>query len=115
MNHPISQAKLTTNPINTMAKARKSTHPSETFTLHAPDAVAVLLVGSFTDWEQHSIPLRRDSNGTWTVAVRLQPGKHEYLFIVDGAWCSDPACAPHVANPFGTENMLREVPSGHAG
>lgn len=98
-----------------MAKARKPSHPSETFTLQAPGAAAVLLAGSFTDWEQHSIPLRRDSNGTWTIAVRLQPGKHEYLFIVDGAWCCDPDCTLRVPNPFGTENMLREVASGHAG
>ncbi len=109
MNHPISRAKLNTISIDTMAKARKSTHSPETFTLQAPDALAVLLAGSFTDWEQHSIPLRRDSNGTWTVTVRLPPGKHEYLFIVDGQWCCDPSCARRVPNPFGTENMLREV------
>jgi len=93
-----------------MAKARKSLHRTETFTLDAPEALNVLISGSFTDWEKQPIPLQRDSSGKWSVTVRLSPGTHEYLFIVDGQWRSDPACSTKVPNPFGTENMTRKVP-----
>lgn len=93
-----------------MAKRRKPPQRTEKFTLHAPEALKVLVSGSFTDWEKQPIPLQRDSSGTWTATVRLSPGVHEYLFIVDGQWRSDPTCLTRVPNPFGTENMTREVP-----
>ena len=38
-----------------------------------------------------------------------EPVKHNYRFLVDGQWQDDPACTIRVANPFGSENMVREV------
>jgi hypothetical protein len=39
----------------------------------------------------------------------LPPGAHHYRFLVDGEWRDDPECALRTPNPFGGENMTRQV------
>jgi 1,4-alpha-glucan branching enzyme len=79
------------------------------FRLVDPDAERVLLAGDFTEWQKGAIQMEKGSNGTWTASVSLTPGTHNYLFIVDGEWREDPECTVRVANPFGGENMVRQV------
>ncbi len=81
----------------------------QTFSITAPEAMSVALVGDFTHWQQHPVPLKKTSNGVWTVSVRLAPGTHHYRFIVDGEWCDDPECAMQVPNAYGTRNSVRQV------
>jgi hypothetical protein len=73
------------------------------FRLHAPEASEVRLAGSFTEWEPvHT--LHRAEGGNWTVLVAMEPGIHDYAFVVDGAdWRADPS-APRVDDGFGGEN-----------
>ena len=82
----------------------------QNFRYTAPDAVSVLLVGDFTEWQQKAIALEKGKDGVWTTAVKLPPGKHHYLFIVDGAWCEDPGCNVREPNPYGGHDMVRQVP-----
>jgi 1,4-alpha-glucan branching enzyme len=90
--------------------ARKAAlHRKQTFQITEPHASKVLLVGDFTDWQQHAIPMEKGPDGLWTAAVKLPPGSYNYLFIVDGQWCDDPQCSLRVPNPFGTYNMVRTV------
>ncbi len=91
-----------------MAKASKKLK-KQAFRLVDPEAKTVLLVGDFTEWQKSAIPMNRDTNGTWTVTVNLAPGTYSYLFIVDGQWCEDPECTLHAANPYGGQNMVRQV------
>ena len=79
------------------------------FRITEPDAENVLLVGDFTDWQQNAIPMQKGSWGVWTTTVKLAPGTHYYLFIVDGEWCEDPECDLRVPNPYGGRNMVRQV------
>ena len=81
----------------------------QTFRFSAPGAMSVLLVGDFTHWQQGGIPMRKGKGGIWTATVSLAPGKHNYRFMVDGEWRDDPECTLRVANPYGTQNMVREV------
>ena len=81
----------------------------QTFRLTAPNAKSVLLVGDFTQWQQHAIPLQRQGDGVWATTVELQPGKHAYRFLVDGEWRDDPECKLRVPNPFGSQDMVREA------
>jgi 1,4-alpha-glucan branching enzyme len=83
--------------------------PGETFRCPAPDASDVLLVGDFTEWQKQPVPMKPGLDGIWTATLRLQPGAHHYMFIVDGKWSDDPACAQRVKNEFGGQNMVREV------
>lgn len=81
----------------------------QTFQFTAPNAKNVLLVGDFTDWQKKAIPMHQGSSGVWISKVALPPGTHHYLFIVDGQWCGDPECNARVANPYGGQNMVRQV------
>jgi 1,4-alpha-glucan branching enzyme len=82
---------------------------SQTFRFTAPEADKVLLAGDFTGWQQRAIPMKEESGGIWTATVKLPPGEHHYLFIVDGEWRDDPDCALRVPNPYGGCNMVRQV------
>ncbi|MBW3572254.1 MAG: glycogen-binding domain-containing protein [Gemmatimonadetes bacterium] len=61
------------------------------FRLDAPGAETVAVAGSFTGWRpEHE--MREAAPGVWTVRVPLDPGIHDYVFIVDGRrWVPDPA------------------------
>jgi hypothetical protein len=43
------------------------------------------------------------------VSVELSPGQHHYRFIVDGDWRDDPECTVRVANPYGGQDMVKQV------
>jgi 1,4-alpha-glucan branching enzyme len=81
----------------------------QTFRLSAPQARSVLLVGNFTQWQQHGIRMEKDREGVWIASVELPPGKHTYRYIVDGDWRDDPECSARVPNPFGSQDMVREA------
>jgi len=73
------------------------------FRLPLHEASDVKLAGSFTGW-QRAHAMRQTSPGVWTVTVPLQPGVHDYLFVVDGRnWIPDPH-APRVSDGFGGVN-----------
>ena len=79
------------------------------FSLLAPQAKAVLVTGSFCEWQTHSHHLRKDNTGTWKATLSLPPGRYEYRFVVDGEWQDDPSCSERDPNPFGTDNCVLEV------
>ena len=79
------------------------------FTITAPGASNVSLVGDFTNWQQHPLAMKPVGPGVWKVVVPLAPGTHHYRFLVDGEWRDDAECTLRVPNPFGTENAVRQV------
>jgi 1,4-alpha-glucan branching enzyme len=90
--------------------ARKHTeNKKQTFSITAPDATSVMLVGDFTYWQEKPIHLKQESGGVWRATVELPPGTHQYRFIVDGQWCDDPDCTLRVPNPFGSQDSVRQV------
>ena len=93
---------------------KKSTHPNTgrrrlTFTLEAPDARQVSLVGDFNDWNPKRHPMKKNRNGQWQKAVMLQPGTYEYKFWTDEHWIVDSNNDNRCANKFGTMNNLVTV------
>ncbi len=91
-----------------MSKQSKASK-KQTFRFTAPGATSVLLVGDFTHWQQHPIPMRQDKSSLWTATVALEPGRHTYRFLVDGEWRDDPECTLRIPNPFGGHDMIREA------
>ena len=87
----------------------KSAKKKEAFSYSAPEAQSVSLVGSFNGWGQDPISLKRQKTGQWQTTVALEPGAHEYRFLVDGEWRDDPESSTRVANPYGGENCVRVV------
>lgn len=93
--------------------ARKSNHKkvgkTQTFSITAPEARSVLLVGDFTEWEKQPVSLHKKKDGLWRATVELEPGEHRYRFLVDGEWRDDPACGMWIQNPYGSEDAVRTV------
>ena len=82
---------------------------SQKFSLTAPGATSVMLVGDFTHWQKSPIGLRKQPDGIWSATVPLQPGEHRYRFLVDGEWRDDPECTVRVPNPFGSHDAVVRV------
>jgi len=81
----------------------------QTFAFCAPDALSVQLVGDFTQWQERPVNLHKGLDGVWRATVDLGPGTHHYRFLVDGQWRDDPECILRAPNPYGSENMMRQV------
>jgi len=71
-----------------------------------PQAKAVYVAGSFNEWTPEKTPLAQTGNGRWVGALEVTPGRHEYLFVVDGQWLPDPNARESVQNPFGGTNSV---------
>jgi 1,4-alpha-glucan branching enzyme len=69
----------------------------------------VALVGDFNGWDTDATPMvRGDGAGRiWSARIPLEPGRHEYAFVVDGQrWVVDPL-APQVNDAgFGPTNAV---------
>jgi 1,4-alpha-glucan branching enzyme len=90
-----------------MEKRHNGKH--QMFSITAPSATIVQLVGDFTDWKEHPINLHRGELGTWRTTIDLKPGTHRYRFLVDGQWRDDPECSVRVPNPYGSQDDIRQV------
>lgn len=88
---------------------RKNDKKRVTFQFYAPEANKIYLAGSFNGWDSNAQPLKQYKDGKWKTTVTLEPGEHEYLFVVDGAWWGDPECPERRANDFGNENCVVRV------
>jgi 1,4-alpha-glucan branching enzyme len=81
-----------------------------TFSLDSSGAKEVYLMGEFNNWSPKKHPMKAVGKGTWTKAVMLFPGTHEYKFLVDGEWKEDPKNDQKRANCFGTYNSVFNLP-----
>jgi 1,4-alpha-glucan branching enzyme len=89
-----------------MAKSAKN---KQSFSIQAPAAMSVQLVGDFTHWQKEPISLQKGASGVWSTSVELEPGTYHYRFLVDGQWRDDPECTLRVENPYGSNNAVRQV------
>lgn len=91
------------------AAAKSTKTPSTEFSLHAPEAQEVYVVGDFNDWNQTAAKMRRFKDGTCKKSIQLKPGRYEYLFLVDGQWWTDPQNGDRACNSYGSENSVITV------
>ena len=78
------------------------------FRLKAPKAVSVDLVGDFNAWKPGLLKMRRGEGGNWTFVLPVRPGRHKYLFLVDGEPLVDPN-AETADGPEGRRVSVRTV------
>lgn len=78
------------------------------FSLYAPQARSVALIGDFNGWGSTAeIVLAPSGNGMWSVTIPLPAGRHQYAFLVDGQrWVTDPRAEQHVNDDFGRQNAV---------
>jgi hypothetical protein len=67
-------------------------------------ARTVRITGSFTNWDEHGIPLTK-SGDEFYVILNLQKGEHEFRFVVDGKFTVD-TTQPTMALPQGVANVV---------
>lgn len=97
------------NTAKPAVKAKKASTTSTVFSLYAPEAHEVFLIGDFNDWQTGELKARKFKDGRWTKSLPLKPGSYQYLFLVDGEWRLDPANAERANNPFGSQNSVITV------
>lgn len=80
------------------------------FVVEAPEARSVHLAGDFSDWEPGIALADPEGDGTWSGRVPLEPGVHEYMFVIDGArWIPDPNALTSTDDGFGRRNSVLAV------
>jgi hypothetical protein len=79
------------------------------FTLTAPGATDVYLVGDFNNWNATVEKMRR-SGDTFEISLFLVEGSYRYKFVVDGTWIVDPDNPGDAAK--GSPLVLVERPAG---
>jgi 1,4-alpha-glucan branching enzyme len=81
-----------------------------TFSLKAPNAKEVLLVGEFNNWDTKANPMKLDKDGSWKLSLIFNPGRYEFKFLVDGKWREGLKNEQTVPNCFGTLNNVLIIP-----
>ncbi len=76
------------------------------FTLLAPGAKQVVLVGSFNGWAKDATPMKIvDGSSVWLVDVPLADGEHTFMYVIDGVrWMTPPQAEDFVIDGFGQTN-----------
>jgi hypothetical protein len=105
---PIAPQAVPAKPIAPLAAPAKTAAPQPTISLELvkPGAKQVAVAGDFNDWKPERSPLSQIGNGRWVGDLDVKPGRHEYLFVVDGQWLPDPNAKENVQNPFGGKNSV---------
>jgi chromosome partitioning protein len=77
------------------------------FSLDAPRASDVRLVGDFNGWDPSSTAMVKEpGSGLWKALVSLGDGRFEYRYLVDGDWTEDPANPMFVVSEYGGKNSV---------
>lgn len=76
------------------------------FTVLAPGATQVFLVGSFNGWANNATPMKIvDGSSLWSVDVPLTEGEHTFMYVIDGVrWITPPQAEDFVMDGFGQIN-----------
>ena len=70
----------------------------------------VSVAGTFNNWDPKANPMKDQSGKGYFKTDMLVPvGQHEYKFVVNGEWRTDPSCQKLVPGPFGSENCVLQI------
>ena len=74
-------------------------------------AHTVAIAGDFNGWDPQANLLEDpEGDGIWTGTLKLEPGKYEYMFVLDGEkWFPDPNALRYVKDGFGNRNAILEI------
>ncbi len=77
------------------------------FSLVAPGAHRVSVVGAFNQWDPSANAMQLAEDGvTWTATLAMPVGKHSYAFVIDGEVTPDPAAPASADDDFGVPNSF---------
>jgi anti-sigma factor RsiW len=66
------------------------------------------VAGDFNGWDTSANQLEDpDGDGIWTGKMQLEPGRYEYMLVVDDAkWVTDPTAKVYADDGFGSKNAV---------
>src|SRR5947209_6849041 len=99
----------TSAPVASRTPNRSAEPPKEKsieFELNMPQAKSAAIAGTFNNWDLKKTPMRKDRAAGWKATIALPPGRHEYRFVIDGQWISDPNAKESVQNAYGGTNSV---------
>ena len=82
------------------------------FSLEAPDAESVAVVGDWNDWDPEAQPLQDlNGDGVWELSIKIdRSGEYKYQFLVNGEkWIPDPEAPLKVKDGFGGTNSILNI------
>ncbi len=83
------------------------------FRLAAPGASSVHVAGDFNGWQPEVALADPYGTGEWVGRVKLPPGVHKYMFLVDGeTWITDPNAERYVEDGYGNRNAVIAITGG---
>ncbi len=79
-----------------------------TFTISGIKANQIAVAGDFNSWNTSANQLEDpDGDGIWTGKMQLEPGRYEYMLVVDdGKWVTDPNAKVYADDGFGSKNAV---------
>jgi len=79
-----------------------------TFTISGINANQIAVAGDFNSWNTSANQLEDpDGDGIWTGKMQLEPGRYEYMLVVDdGKWVTDPNAEVYANDGFGGKNAV---------
>ncbi len=93
-----------------MSLMSQSREKAVLFEFEAPQDSRVFIAGSFNGWEPATHPLKYHPEvGRFQATLLLEPGIHEYKFVVDGTWHVDTKCPHWVINDNGSLNSVIKI------
>jgi len=92
----------------TMSTEQLASRIPVVFRFQAADARSVAVMGSFNHWDPKGYEMMQDpETGNWMLQVELSPGKHDYVFLVDGKTIApDPQADISKADDYGHRNSI---------
>ena len=80
------------------------------FEFSAKAGSKVFVAGTFNNWNPTANPLKDNpDSGHFKTALRIPAGTHEYKFVVNGVWITDPNCAESAPNSYKSLNSVIRV------
>lgn len=85
-----------------------SGHVPVVFRYQVPEARSVSVIGTFNHWDSKGYEMvQGPETGSWTIRVDLPPGKHDYVFLVNGKEIApDPHADISKADDYGHRNSI---------
>ena len=97
------------NPSSLPNQKQAAAHQVEvTFTISGIKANQIAVAGDFNSWNTNANQLvDPDGDGIWTGKMQLEPGRYEYMLVVDdGKWVTDPNAKVYADDGFGSKNAV---------
>jgi 1,4-alpha-glucan branching enzyme len=91
--------------------APRPTSEGVVFAVEAQNARRVQLVGDFNDWALDGNDMQPVGR-IWATVLKLQPGRYQYRYVVDGEWQNDPLNDNVEPTPFGGHNSVLDLNEG---